>query len=35
MRAKLRGKDCVVLGLETMEQQERLYGKLRRELGAT
>lgn len=29
----MRGKDCVVLGLETMEQQERLYGKLRRELG--
>jgi len=28
------GKDGVVLGLETVEQQERLYGKLRRELGA-
>lgn len=34
VRAKLQGKDCVVLGLETVEQQERLYGKLRRELGA-
>ena len=28
------GKDGVVLGLETVEQQERLYGKLRRELEA-